>query len=244
MLRSSLHLRISLLLMRSDLARQAGAEFLGTGLLVAIVIGSGEMATRLTQDVGVQLLINAASTAAGLLVLITLFAPISGAHLNPVVTLAALAKRELSVVKVIAFIAVQMIGGLIGCAVANSMFNKPLYFASHRIRGGGGQLLGEVIATGGLILIIKLLNAAGDSEKARVVIPAWIGAAYFFTSSTSFANPAVTLARAWSNTFAGIAPSSVTGFILAELAGAAVGFAIAVALAPPERRSRALSEIN
>jgi len=169
------------------------AEFLGTAFLVAIVVGSGIMATNLSQDVGVQLLINTISTVFGLYVLITILAPISGAHFNPVVTMVDLIEGKSSTIQFIQYSLAQVLGAITGAALANAMFNYPLLDASTKIRSGGNLYIGEIVATAGLILVINLLV----NQKNLVVIPAavaaWIGSAYFFTSSTSFANPAVTI---------------------------------------------------
>jgi len=202
------------------------AEFLGTAFLVAIVVGSGIMATNLSQDVGVQLLINTISTVFGLYVLITMLAPISGAHFNPVVTMVDLIQGKSSTVQLIQYSLAQVLGAIAGAALANEMFSFPLLEASTKIRSGGNLYIGEIVATAGLILVIDLLV----NQKNLVVIPAavaaWIGSAYFFTSSTSFANPAVTIGRTFSDSFAGIAPECAPKFIAAQVLGALFGLGL------------------
>jgi glycerol uptake facilitator-like aquaporin len=202
------------------------AEFLGTVLLVAIVVGSGIMATNLSQDVGVQLLINTISTVFGLYVLITILAPISGAHFNPVVTMVDLMQGKSSAIQFIQYSLAQVLGAITGAMLANAMFSFPLLEASTKIRSGGNLYIGEIVATTGLILVINLLV----NQKNLVVIPAavaaWIGSAYFFTSSTSFANPAVTIGRTFSDSFAGIAPECAPKFIAAQVLGALIGLGL------------------
>jgi len=206
------------------------AEFLGTAFLVAIVVGSGIMATNLSQDVGVQLLINTISTVFGLYVLITILAPISGAHFNPVVTMVDLIEGKSATVQFIQYIFAQALGAITGAMLANAMFSYPLLEASTKIRSGGNLYIGEIVATAGLILLINLLV----NQKNLVVIPAavaaWIGSAYFFTSSTSFANPAVTIGRTFSDSFAGIAPECAPKFIAAQVLGALIGLGLAKVL--------------
>jgi glycerol uptake facilitator-like aquaporin len=206
------------------------AEFLGTAFLVAIVVGSGIMATNLSQDVGVQLLINTISTVFGLYVLITILAPISGAHFNPVVTMVVLIEGKSATVQFIQYIFAQALGAITGAMLANAMFSYPLLEASTKIRSGGNLYIGEIVATAGLILLINLLV----NQKNLVVIPAavaaWIGSAYFFTSSTSFANPAVTIGRTFSDSFAGIAPECAPKFIAAQVLGALIGLGLAKVL--------------
>jgi glycerol uptake facilitator-like aquaporin len=203
--------------------RRAAAEFLGTGLLVATVVGSGIMGAQLTDDLAVTLLINAVSTVAALGVLIWMLGPISGAHFNPVVTGVAVARREMPVGEAALYVTVQIAGALAGVALANLMFGYPAWEASTAQREGGPVWLGEVVATMGLLLVIGALTRTGRGHLGPALVPAWIGAAYFFTSSTSFANPAVTIGRSLTDTFAGIAPSSVLPFIAFQIVGAAVG---------------------
>ena len=206
--------------------RKVFAEFLGTAFLVAIVVGSGIMATNLSQDIGVQLLINSISTVFGLYVLITILSPISGAHFNPVVTMVDLIQGKSSTVQFIQYSFAQVLGAITGAVLANAMFSHSLLETSTKIRSGGNLYMGEIVATAGLILVINLLV----SQKNLVVIPAavaaWIGSAYFFTSSTSFANPAVTIGRTLSDSFAGIAPESAPEFLAAQVLGALIGLGL------------------
>ena len=224
--------------MSVPLARRALAEGLGTGLLVTVVVGSGIMAARLSpQDVGLQLLENSTATALGLGVLILMLGPVSGAHFNPVVTLAdyVLGRRSGTGVDArtaVVFIPVQVAGGISGAVLANLMFALPAVTASSHVRSGAHLWFGEFVATGGLVLLIFSLARTGRGQYGPAAVGAYIGAAYWFTSSTSFANPAVTIARAFTNTFAGIVPGSIPGFVLAQLLGAAVGAALAAALYP------------
>lgn len=203
------------------LARRLTAEGLGSAFLLAIVVGSGIMAERLAGgNVALALLANAIATGAGLMALILMFGAISGAHFNPVVSLSAAWQKEIPVSEVIPYIAVQIIGAFAGVAAAHLMFGEPVFFASEHVRTGAAQWWSEFVATFGLLAVI-----IGCSRSRPAVTPfavaAYITAAYWFTSSTSFANPAVTLARSVSNTFAGIRPLDAPGFILAQLAGAA-----------------------
>jgi glycerol uptake facilitator-like aquaporin len=209
----------------SPLVRRVLAEFLGTMILVAAVVGSGIMATSLTDDVGVQLLMNMLATVLVLGLLIWTLGPISGAHFNPAVTGVALARREMAVGEGVAYIPAQVLGAITGAILANLMFDLPAVEMSTTERTGGNLLLGEVVATAGLLWIIGALTRTGNGRLGPVLVPAWIGAAYFFTSSTSFANPAVTIGRMFTDTFAGIAPSSVLPFVAAQLVGAAIGAA-------------------
>ena len=217
------------------LARRALAESLGTGLLVTIVVGSGIMAQRLCAgNAGLELLANSAATACGLAVLILIFAPISGAHFNPVVTLAELALNRGPAMKAAAavYLCAQFLGAIGGTLLANAMFGLSVATASTHIRSGTPVWLGEVVATACLVLLVFSLARSGKASAAPAAVGAYIGAAYWFTSSTSFANPAVTVARAFTDTFAGIAPSSVAGFILAQLLGAATGTVLVAAFFP------------
>ena len=210
-------------LTRNQLTRALAAELLGTALLVAVVIGSGIMASRLSpDDIGLQLFENAAATAAGLFVLILVFGPISGAHFNPVVSLADAYFGGLPWSRAALYLPFQVIGGIVGAILANLMFSLPVVSISAKERFGGGLWLAEVVATIGLLLTIFALVR---SRRAGMVAPAvgcYIGAAYFFTASTSFANPAVTTGRIFSNTFAGIEPGSALMFILMQLIAGAV----------------------
>ena len=199
------------------------AEFLGTCTLVAVVVGSGTMATNLSADRGVDLLINTLSTVLALGILILVLSPISGAHFNPAVTLSELVQKRMRFDEASFFIVAQFSGGVVGTILANLMFKNPAIFQSHHVRSGANLWLGEVVATAGLLLLIQILRGQNKLALAPVVLAGWIGSAYFFTSSTSFANPAVTLARGFTDTFSGIALKSVAGFVLAQLVGALLG---------------------
>jgi arsenate reductase len=200
----------------TEYRRRLLAEFLGTGLLVTVVVGSGIAAQTLSSDIGLELFENAVVTAGGLAVLILIFGPISGAHFNPVVSLAdwflgrrastGLATRDLA-----PYIFAQTIGAVGGTILADAMFAKPLVSWSTRHRSEPHLWLGEVVATAGLLLVIVALARSGKTSQAPWAVGAYIGAAYFFTSSTSFANPAVSIGRAFTDTFAGIAPMSLPG---------------------------------
>lgn len=202
-------------------------------MLVATVVGSGIMGTALSGDLGVALLINTVSTIFALGVLIFLFIPISGAQFNPAVTMIMLLKKEISSGLAAGYIGVQVLGAITGAALGNIMFGAPALQISQNIRDSFGLLIGEVVATAGLIFIILLTVARGQAQALVVLVPAWIGAAYFFTSSTSFANPAVTVGRMFTDSFSGIAPSSVFAFVLAQLLGALVGWALATLFITP-----------
>ena len=203
-------------------------EFLGTGILVAVVVGSGAMAENLTQDVGLELLINTVATVLALGLLIELFAPISGAHFNPLVSVIQIIRREFSLSDAFFYVIAQSLGGILGAMLANLMFSHPAIFISQHSRTGLHLWLGEVVATAGLIFVIFQAINLGKSKIIPILVPAWIGAAYFFTSSTSFANPAVTLARSFTDTFSGIKISSVPGFVIAQCAGAVIGFGLTI----------------
>ena len=218
--------------------RKVGAEFLGSAVLVMTVIGSGEMAQNLSTDTAVQLLINSLATAAILYLLITLLGDISGAHFNPLVTLITLYKREISISQTLQFLFAQFLGALAGAGLANLLFDLPLFTASTKIRSGDHLLLSEIIATAGLIFTIFIAIDQSRQKKIPVLVACWIGAAYFFTSSTSFANPAVTFARGCSDTFAGIAPESIAPFIGAQLVGAVIGLALSQSLSSKGKRKK------
>ena len=218
--------------------RQAGAELLGSAVLVMTVIGSGEMAQNLSQDTAVQLLINSLCTAAILYLLITLLADISGAHFNPLVTLIIAYKREMSIGQSLQFIFAQFLGALTGAGLANLLFELPLFTASTHVRTGSHLFLSEIIATAGLIFTIFIAIDQKREKKIPVLVACWIGAAYFFTSSTSFANPAVTFARGWSNTFAGIAPESIAPFIAAQFVGAILGLVLSQSFSSKGKRKK------
>jgi glycerol uptake facilitator-like aquaporin len=215
------------------LVRRLLAEFVGTAALLCAVIGSGIMAQRISGgNDGVALLANTLATVFALFVLIETLGPISGAHFNPAVTLVMWSKRQLApentAVVAIVFIVSQLLGAVAGAALANAMFELPLLHASGHLRGGPGLWLAEAVATAGLLFTI-LRAPAG---KAPVLVACYIGAAYWFTASTSFANPAAVMGRMFSDTFAGIAPASALGFVLAQCVGAALGVALANALSP------------
>ncbi|GLY03059.1 transport protein [Actinoplanes sp. NBRC 101535] len=214
-----------------SLPRRAGAELAGTALLVAAVIGSGIAATRLSpQDTGLQLLENAVATALALGALILTFGPVSGAHFNPVVSAAdwwsgrrtgtGLTCRDLA-----AYVTAQIAGAITGAVLANLMFDLPAVTRAHTLRSGTHLWLAESVATFGLILLIAALTRSGRAGTAPAAVGAYIGAAYWWTSSTSFANPAVTIGRMFSDTFAGITPASVPGFVAAQLIGGVLALA-------------------
>lgn len=212
--------------------RRVAAEGLGAALLLAIVVGSGIMGERLASgNLAVALLANSLATGAGLFVLIALFAPVSGAHFNPAVTLASAFERMLSPREAVAYVAAQVVGALAGVFAAHAMFTLPLLQIGMRERATAGEWLGEGIATFGLVLTVRMLSSAPKQEVAAAVA-LWITCAYWFTSSTSFANPAVTIARSLTDTFAGIAPENVPAFIAAQLAGTLVAVAVARRLQP------------
>jgi len=202
-----------------DLARRLGAEALGTAFPVGTVVGSGIMADMLTEDVALALLGNTIPTGAILVVLITVLGPVSGAHFNPAVTLAFLLRREIAPAPAAAYVAAQIAGGLAGTVVAHAMFELPLLQVSVTARTGTGQLIAEIVATFGLVAII-LGGLRARGEAVPWLVGLYITAAYWFTASTSFANPAVTIARSVTDTFSGIAPGDVPAFILAQAVGA------------------------
>lgn len=208
------------------LARRLIAEFLGTGLLIVSVVGSGIMATNLTDDVAVQLLANAGATVGALIALILMFGPISGAHFNPVVTITSCYFDGHPWREVGPYAVAQSLGGVAGAAIANAMFGLDVFGPSTKVRDGDGIWLGEVVATVGLLLVIFLISRGPRPESVPVAVGVWIGGAYWFTSSTSLANPAVTIARSFSDSFAGIAPESVPMFIAMQFIGLALAAAI------------------
>jgi arsenate reductase len=202
------------------------AEYIGTATLVCVVVGSGIMGTNLSEDSGVALLINAFSTIFALALLILIIAPISGAHFNPAVSLVQVIRREMNALEFAAFVSAQIAGAISGAIIANVMFDLRAIQISTNERVSTGTLIGEVIATAGLIVVIFVLVARAQDKLIPVAVAAWIGSAYLFTSSTSFANPAVTIGRVFSDTFAGINPVSVIPFIIAQLIGAIIGIAL------------------
>ena len=214
--------------MTADLARRASAEFAGTGLLVTAVVGSGIAAARLSpHDVGLQLLENAIATALALGALILMFGPVSGAHFNPVVSavdwwLGRRGGNGLTATHLGGYVVAQVAGAAAGAVLADVMFGLPAVAWSQTRRTGGHLWLAEVVATAGLVVLIFALSRSDRTSVAPAAVGAYIGAAYWFTSSTSFANPAVTIGRVFSDTFAGIAPASAPGFVVAQLVGGLV----------------------
>lgn len=224
--------------LRLDLARRMVAEALGTALLLIAVVGSGIMASNLSTDVGLQLLENAAATAGALIGLILMFGAVSGAHFNPVVTLVDRMFGTISTSDAVAYGAAQVVGGCIGTVLANLMFSLPAVEWSTKTRSAGGLWLAEVIATIGLLLVIHGCVRTGRGNAVPYAVGLWIGGAYWFTSSTSFANPAVTIARMLSDTFAGIEPSSAPMFIVMQLLGGLLAYGLIRFLYPsPTERS-------
>ena len=220
--------------MRSDLARRAAAEAIGTLLLLAAVVGSGIMGERLAGgNVAIALLANTVATGAALVALILAFGAVSGAHFNPAVTLAVATRRGLAWRAVPIYLAAQVAGAYAGVAIAHGMFGEPIFAASTHARAGGAQALSELVATFGLLAVIWGTSRARPSA-VPFAVGAYITAAYWFTASTSFANPAVTLARSATDTFAGIRPADVPSFLVAQLAGAAAATAMFRWLIPTE----------
>jgi glycerol uptake facilitator-like aquaporin len=229
------------------LPRRVAAELIGSAFLTAMVVGSGIAATALSRDVGIQLLINAIATAFGLFVLIGVLGPISGAHFNPVVSLADWFFGLRPARDVLPYVSAQVLGCIAGSVLANAMFDLPPAAWGTTDRATPGHLVGEVVATAGLVLVIFLLARTGRSHLAAAAVAAYIGSAYFFTSSTSFANPAITIGRMFTDTFAGIAPASAPLFIGAQLLGAVVGAAVVTLLVTPPRvggRTSAVPEVE
>ena len=214
------------MLLALTLPRRLAAEALGTGLLIIAVIGSGIMAELLTSDEALQLLCNAVATGGALVALITIFGPVSGASFNPAVGLVNRLLGLATTAEVLAYAAAQVIGGCIGAIVANLMFDLPAIDISQKIRTGGNIWFSEFVATVGLLLVIHGTIRARRAAWVPQMVAAWITGAYFFTSSTSLANPAVSIARSLSNTFAGIALESVPMFVLMQVSGAVVAWLI------------------
>ena len=236
---------MALVITRSSIAedrdvnlRKTIAEAVGTATLLLVVIGSGVMATNLSKDIGVQLTINSAATGLILYILITLLGPISGAHFNPVVTAIQLYKKNIATTLAAAYLVAQLIGAVIGVALANFIFNLPIIEISQKDRTGAELFVSEILATAGLVFIIFTAIAQKSEAKIPVLVGAYISAAYFFTSSTSFANPAVTVARTLSDSFAGIAPGSVLPFIAAQIIGAALGLVLTTFINSQKTESR------
>jgi arsenate reductase len=216
-----------------QLGRRTLAEFLGTALLVAAVVGSGIAAVRLSPgNPGLELFENAVATAGVLIAIILAVGPVSGAHLNPVVTLADRVFRGISTRASLCYVGAQIAGGLVGAVVGNLMFSRAGIELSTRTRSGGGIWLAEVVATFGLLLVIFGVTRSGRGSAAPFAVGAYIGGAYFFTASTSFANPAVTFGRMFSDTFSGIRPSSAPAFVLAQLVGAGLAVGTVKVLYP------------
>ena len=213
-------------------ARGAVAELTGTLLLVTAVVGSGIAAQRLSGDAGVRLLVNAVATAGALVAVILAVGPVSGAHLNPAVSAADAAFGGLPRRALLAYVPAQVAGGCLGAVLANVMFGEPAVALSRHARGGAGVLLAEAVATAGLLLVVFGVVRSGRTAVAPFAVAAYIAGAYFFTASTSFANPAVTVARALSDTFAGIAPRSVPAFVASQAVGALAGAALVRFLYP------------
>ena len=212
-----------------DWPRKLAGEALGTALLLAVVIGSGVMAERLAGgNAAIALLANTLATVGGLYVLIEVFGPVSGAHFNPVVSAVMAFRGELPKASLLPYIAAQLLGAALGAWLAHAMFDLPILQVSAKVRTGTGQWIAEAVATAGLLLVI-LRAPAG---RASAMVAAYIGAAYWFTASTSFANPAAVFGRMLTDSFAGIAPGSAIGFVLSQVAGAAIGAAIHNAFEP------------
>lgn len=216
-----------------NLRRKVLVELVGTALLLSIVIGSGIMAERLAGgNVAIALLANTLATVGGLYVLIEVFGPLSGAHFNPAVSAAMALRGELPASELVPYVAAQLIGAALGAWLAHAMFDLAILQLSTKVRAGAGQWIAEAVATAGLLLVI-LRAPAG---RVSIMVASYIGAAYWFTASTSFANPAAAFGRMLSNTFAGIAPASAAGFLIAELVGAAIGLGLHVAFEPGRQR--------
>lgn len=214
----------------APLLRSSLVEFFGTALLVCVVVGSGIMGTELSSDLGIALLINTFSTIFALALIIFILAPLSGAHLNPAVTLIMAIRKDVPKVWAVTYVVSQTAGAILGAIVANIMFDQAAVSFSQTDRVSPGLWVGELIATAGLITLIVVLIDREQTKFIPVVVAAWIGSAYFFTSSTSFANPAVTIGRVFSDTFAGISAQSVPFFISAQLVGAVIGLVVAKSL--------------
>jgi glycerol uptake facilitator-like aquaporin len=206
-----------------QLLGQSLAEFFGTLVLVCVVVGSGIMGTNLSADAGIALLINTISTIFALALLILILGPVSGAQFNPVVSLALLLQKKMPVAKFLVYVPAQILGAIAGAILANLIFNLEAMQISEKYRISSGTLIGEVLATAGLLIVILVLIKRSQENVIAVSVAAWIGSAYFFTSSTSFANPAVTIGRVFSDTFAGISPDSVLPFIGAQIVGMLFG---------------------
>ena len=203
------------------------AEFIGTSILTTAVIGSGISAVKLTDNGGLALLINAIATVLTLGLMIALLQPISGAHFNPAVSLIAFVNKQMNLRALLLMVFAQITGAIFGAVLANAMFNRPLVELSETTRSGNSLLIGEVVATAGLIFAILMAIYNNKPQTLNWVVPLWIGSAYFFTSSSSFANPAVTIGRSLSNSYAGIEPTCALQFMVAQFVGAFIGLALA-----------------
>lgn len=220
--------------MPPELARKLLGELLGTALLLAVVIGSGIMAEQLSGgNVAIALLANTLATVGGLYILIEVFGPVSGAHFNPAVSIVMAARGALPRPVLLPYIAAQLVGAMLGAWLAHAMFDATLFQFSTKVRSGTGQWIAEAVATAGLLLVILRAPAS----RVAAMVACYIGAAYWFTASTSFANPAAAFGRMFSNTFAGISPASVPVFVIAQLAGAGIGVAIHKALTLEDRQA-------
>jgi len=220
--------------MAHDLSRRLYAEALGTALLLAVVIGSGIMAERLAGgNVAIALLANTLATVGGLYILIEVFGPVSGAHFNPAVSLVMALRGELPKALLLPYVAAQLLGAMLGAWLAHAMFDLNILQFSSKLRGGTGQWIAEAVATAGLLLVI--LRA--PPSRVAAMVACYIGAAYWFTASTSFANPAAAFGRMFSDSFAGIAPASVPGFMAAQLCGAGIGVLLSRALGPDKSKA-------
>jgi len=211
------------------------AEFLGTGILVAAVVGSGIMGSNLSADLLVALIANTIATVLALGILILTLGPVSGAHFNPVVSMALAIDQRVKAATVAPYLVAQFLGAVSGAILANVMFGAEAIQVSSKGMVSEGSAIGEVVATAGLVFIILNLIQTKRTELIAVAVPAWIGAGYFFTSSTSFANPAVTVGRIFTDSFAGIGPQSVPSFVIAQLLGAAIGIVLAKVLASSKK---------
>jgi len=211
------------------------AEFLGTALLVTAVVGSGIMGSNLSGDLLVALIANTVATVLALGILILTLGPVSGAHFNPVVSIALAVDQRFKAASVAPYLVAQFVGAITGAILANVMFGSEAIQVSSKGMPGDGAVIGEVVATAGLVFIILNLIQTKRSDLIPVAVPAWIGAGYFFTSSTSFANPAATVGRIFSDSFAGIGPQAVPSFVIAQLLGAALGLVLAKVFASSKK---------
>ena len=225
------------MLLNVALLRRLAAETIGTWGIVTVVVGSGIMAERLSGDVGVQLLANTIATTGGLILFISLFSPVSGAQFNPVVTVVQWMARRMSGREVVPFIVAQVVGACLGAMTANAMFGLDAVNVSNKLRNGGPIVAGEVVATAVLVLLIEGFIRGGRSGVIPYMVSAWITAAYWCTSSTSFANPAVSIGRSLSDTFAGIDPSSLPMFFVGQVLGGGIGATAAIVVFGKPRES-------